>query len=118
MTEPGAVPPATATGIRLLAWAIAGAVAGVEAVGVRTATGFVYWVASSGCHEDPTARNRTGGLLGLLVLVVLAAGPWLVAARIRRQWPLALLGALAASPALYGLARGLPLESWRGDFCF
>jgi hypothetical protein len=52
------------------------------------------------------------------MLVVVAAGPWLVVAGVRRRWPVALLGVLTASPALWGIVHGLSLESWRGDFCF
>jgi hypothetical protein len=64
-----------------------------------------------------TASNRAAGLTALLVLVAIAAGPWLAAAAVRKRWAVALLGVLAASPALYGIVHGLDVGSWRGSFC-
>ena len=118
MSEPRDVPPAPMTASRAIAWVAAAGLAVVEAFGTAYATALVYWGASSGCNRDPVAENRTDGLMGLLLLVAIAAGPWLVVAAIRRKWSVGLLGVLAASPALWGIVHGLSLESWRGDFCF
>lgn len=91
-----------------------------EAMTVVVFNWFVMFAFSSTCNQAPDPGDVRTGRLTLLVVLLVAALPWVVATFLRRDLRTRLLwaGLVACAPAALFLLAGLNRDVWSGGFCF
>ena len=80
----------------------------------------VAWANQTTCNDPATPDVQTHGELGLLIVLAVAAAPWLVAVLVGgRARPAFLAGGLIAiAPVVFFLIAGIDRGFWSGSFCF
>ena len=80
---------------------------------------FCMLVFSSSCSQPPDPQSVLQGRIAMLVVLLVAALPWLIAIPMSRNSGRgAVIGIVALLPAIAFLVHGFSAGAWTGSLCF